>query len=225
VDDVQAWANNPINNFGWLLEGNEAQTGTARRYDSREHPVAANRPSLQVSYQVLPVQLHWIKTRVAGSRINLLWASATENHFDSYLVQHSRNGRNFETIGEMKGRYASGGEYRYEHEGPGQGQHYYRLSQRDADGSFSYSAIVVARMGQAEKRMSLYPNPAHSTLLVALPEWKNQAYRITNPAGRLVQAGRLYQQQLNIAALPAGIYLLQVSNENGKWESEPFLKQ
>ena len=52
VADVQFWLNNPAQNFGWLLRGNEATFPTAVRFDSRSHPVAANRPVLEVTYVI-----------------------------------------------------------------------------------------------------------------------------------------------------------------------------
>lgn len=58
--DVQAWLDQPAGNFGWLLLGDELTLNTARRFDSRENGVAANRPSLRITYTV-PVG-------VAGSR-------------------------------------------------------------------------------------------------------------------------------------------------------------
>ncbi len=50
VNDVQSWLNTPSSNFGWLLLGIEAQTNTAKRFDSRQNPNAASRPLLTVNY-------------------------------------------------------------------------------------------------------------------------------------------------------------------------------
>jgi len=48
--DVQAWLNNPADNFGWLLLGNELIAQTAKRFDSSENPVPANQPTLTIRY-------------------------------------------------------------------------------------------------------------------------------------------------------------------------------
>lgn len=50
VADVQAWLDNPEQNFGWILIGNEEARLSAKRFDSRENSVAANRPVLEVQY-------------------------------------------------------------------------------------------------------------------------------------------------------------------------------
>lgn len=48
--DVQAWLNAPSTNFGWIVIGNESTDRTAKRFASREHGTAANRPKLSVTY-------------------------------------------------------------------------------------------------------------------------------------------------------------------------------
>ena len=50
VADVQAWVNDAAQNFGWILIGDEETPQSAKRFDSREHPTAANRPTLTVHY-------------------------------------------------------------------------------------------------------------------------------------------------------------------------------
>jgi hypothetical protein len=52
--DVQSWLDNPASNYGWLLKGDETTAGTAKRFDSREHPTVANRPTLEIEYTVVP---------------------------------------------------------------------------------------------------------------------------------------------------------------------------
>lgn len=52
ASDVQAWHDGVVPNDGWIIAGDETAAGTARRFDSRENPVAANRPTLTVTYSV-----------------------------------------------------------------------------------------------------------------------------------------------------------------------------
>ncbi|GAB5519166.1 MAG: hypothetical protein RhofKO_14170 [Rhodothermales bacterium] len=48
--DVQDWLDTPDRNFGWMLLGDESALKTAKRFDSREHPDEARRPSLTIYY-------------------------------------------------------------------------------------------------------------------------------------------------------------------------------
>ncbi|MCA9259213.1 MAG: PEP-CTERM sorting domain-containing protein [Planctomycetales bacterium] len=52
--DVQAWLNNPSQNYGWELIGGEAGSGNSKRFDSRQSSIEANRPALVVEYSVVP---------------------------------------------------------------------------------------------------------------------------------------------------------------------------
>ena len=46
--DVQNWLDNPSSNFGWLAIGEEITNQTTKRFETRENPIPANRPTLTV---------------------------------------------------------------------------------------------------------------------------------------------------------------------------------
>jgi hypothetical protein len=48
---VQEWVDQPDANFGWIVIGNENDSSTAKRFDSREIVPAATRPALTVEYE------------------------------------------------------------------------------------------------------------------------------------------------------------------------------
>ncbi len=51
VADVQGWLATPANNFGWILvNANELDTPTAKRFDSRTNPSLPARPRLRIVY-------------------------------------------------------------------------------------------------------------------------------------------------------------------------------
>ena len=47
VADVQSWLDNPANNFGWLVLGDETAIATAKRFDTRE---SASPPMLTIQF-------------------------------------------------------------------------------------------------------------------------------------------------------------------------------
>jgi hypothetical protein len=55
VADVQDWLDNPADNHGWIVIGNEASPSTAKRFLSREHPTVANRPELVIDFTPPPI--------------------------------------------------------------------------------------------------------------------------------------------------------------------------
>jgi hypothetical protein len=50
VADLRTWLAQPSANDGWVVVGDESEPGTARRFDSREHPDGTVRPSLTVHF-------------------------------------------------------------------------------------------------------------------------------------------------------------------------------
>ena len=52
VDDLNDWLSGAAPEHGWLLIGNEADNGTARRLASRDSPLPAIRPRLTITYHV-----------------------------------------------------------------------------------------------------------------------------------------------------------------------------
>lgn len=50
VADVQGWLDQPDQSFGWTVVGDETTLPTAKRFDSRDNGVEANRPSLEIVF-------------------------------------------------------------------------------------------------------------------------------------------------------------------------------
>ena len=54
VADVQGFLDDPGASFGWILIGNEAAGGSAKRFSTRDEPNAELRPRLTVEYTPIP---------------------------------------------------------------------------------------------------------------------------------------------------------------------------
>jgi len=52
IADVQGWIDAPGTEFGWVLEGNEAELGTAKKFASRQWPDPALHPVLTIDYEM-----------------------------------------------------------------------------------------------------------------------------------------------------------------------------
>lgn len=50
VADVQHWLDNPSDNHGWVILGNETVAPTAKRFGTRENAIAGARPRLSVNF-------------------------------------------------------------------------------------------------------------------------------------------------------------------------------
>lgn len=54
VADVQGWLDTPAMNCGWLVQGDESQAGTAKRFETRETADSSQRPALSITYTLPP---------------------------------------------------------------------------------------------------------------------------------------------------------------------------
>lgn len=55
VRDVQHWLDDPAQNFGWILLGDELAQRTARRFNSRSNESEESRPTLRLDYELADV--------------------------------------------------------------------------------------------------------------------------------------------------------------------------
>jgi hypothetical protein len=90
VADVQSWLDNPTNNFGWLVLGDESDVATAKRFDTRE---STSPPVLSIEYTPAPtptptpgpIQLSAHGRRVQGRHtVDLTWSPVTSANIDIY---------------------------------------------------------------------------------------------------------------------------------------------
>jgi hypothetical protein len=87
------------------------------------------------------------------------------------------------------------------------------------------SQALTALDTQNDQQLSLYPNPASSQLQLALaPTLAGSTYRVVNSAGQTVRAGTL-GTTLEVATLPAGLYILVVKTSAAQTLSRRFTKE
>jgi hypothetical protein len=84
--DVQNWVDNPSQNFGWVLVGNESAIGSAKRFNSLQNPLVSQRPRLVVNFEA-PATLVDVATQfgtyVAGN------ANSVRTSDNSYYIARS----------------------------------------------------------------------------------------------------------------------------------------
>ncbi|WP_136669106.1 GEVED domain-containing protein [Flavobacterium sp. H122] len=70
----------------------------------------------------------------------------------------------------------------------------------------------------------MYPNPAQTTLNIAMLDNRSVSYRIFNLMGQPLKSGKLNQQGINVSDLASGMYILEV-NDGQKSISKKFSKK
>jgi hypothetical protein len=94
------------------------------------------------------------------------WATKNEVNTESFTVERSLNTQNFEAIGEVKGAGNTSQTlaYTFTDKNPLKEDTYYRLKINRKDGTFTYSKIILVRIGRLNATtFRLYPNPLHQS--------------------------------------------------------------
>ena len=163
-------------------------------------------------------------TLVASPAVDFAPATTGNDHFD---IERSRDGVAYTKIGEVKGFGTSSAAHDYAFTDAGAapvggGQVYYRLRQVDADGRSEFSPVRTLEFGVGAAGpvgFLLVPNPAQQRVSLQLSLVSAGTVCLTDLAGRVVlrqaiEAGAL-RPSLDLAALPTGIYVVQVE-QNGQ---------
>ncbi|OWP62775.1 hypothetical protein CDA63_12765 [Hymenobacter amundsenii] len=172
----------------------------------------------------LPVELLTFGAERVMGGVRLRWVTAFERNSARFELQRSASGQVFQTIATVagQGNTASHRNYTAQDRQPLPGVSYYRLHQVDTDGKEAYSAVVsLAASGEWQ----LYPDPASVELTLVAPV-AIVNYRVISLAGRVVLVGEAPSgiAVLDVAALPAGVYQLEVTTAAGS-QIRKFLKQ
>jgi murein DD-endopeptidase MepM/ murein hydrolase activator NlpD len=162
------------------------------------------------------------------SRINLSWLVENEETKNTYELQMSRNGRQFQAISKFNAAQAAEGAANYQFELLSDlamsGKVYFRVKQIDAGGKPTYSVVRFVEAAQQPKpnKVTIYPNPAKGKVSMQFGKLLNGNYKVEliNLTGQVVyqQFHRMNNTNsilFDIPGTPAGIYYLRASNTQG----------
>ncbi|HEX5653876.1 MAG TPA: T9SS type A sorting domain-containing protein [Chitinophagaceae bacterium] len=153
----------------------------------------------------------------------LKWTSLTERDHSRYFIEHSADGKNYKTVGEIAGKGDSEIGYAYEffHKETNKGINYYRLRLSSNGGKQTFSEVRKLLFGGNDQLLNIFPNPATgmTSLLIDSRDGDKIQVRVYDLAGReVLQTGCTVQGQkteLNIDKLVRGLYSIIVTTENG----------
>ena len=171
----------------------------------------------------LPVELLTFTGERDQDKVTLRWSTASEINNDYFIVQHSRDMKNFSGIGKLygAGNSTNVNNYVFDDPEPFQGINYYRLLQVDFDGHTTTYPSVALRFDGG--RTELYPNPASeiSKLSYSSDSEKQIHIKIFDAIGQLAfsQEEQVTKGnndiRIDLSALAKGIYFLQIGDESG----------
>ena len=156
--------------------------------------------------EALPVVYESWSASSDGKHARLDWAVAEERNNAGWVVEHgTETGGVFAEIG-----WVPSGETvnTFFHAEPGPGAHYYRLRQRDVDGTEHLSEVRVVEFLGDERRAQTFPNPVRSGGAVTFKGLlEDTAWEVVDLAGRQVQSG---VGRGSVLTGPGGVYFVRV---------------
>lgn len=177
----------------------------------------------------LPVTLVSFIAKTEGRTAQLNWSTSTETNSDRFNVEHSLNGKIWMEIGSVVSNHESSTLQRYSYidSNPADGENLYRLKMIDADGTFAYSHIENLSFS-SESAMKPYPNPIVNSenLQINVKDWsKVKSVRIINALGKIVfESANSLVTGIKTDYLTSGLYVVQITQKDGKINTSKFVK-
>ncbi|MCB0554288.1 MAG: T9SS type A sorting domain-containing protein [Phaeodactylibacter sp.] len=206
--------------------------GTCPGGMSWQGPMPSSRGAINIGQALLPIELISFTGELVENEVLLSWQTATEENNDYMAVEHSTDARQFTEIGRLKGAGTTLEPQSYQlwHQRPQPGINYYRLRQVDFDGQTHYHGTVAVEYKGGKGGLVVYPTITSSQIVVELSATADEIGELVifNLYGQAMQstvvpAGSL-RQELSVAQLPAGHYLLQWRSANGQQAIQRFVK-
>jgi uncharacterized repeat protein (TIGR03803 family) len=177
---------------------------------------AANKASIVLSSSLLEFNARLINDN-NDAQIN--WKTTNEINTNSFEIERSVDGRIFTKSGTVLASNTSGEHhYTFKDEGISKlntEKIYYRLKQKDNDGKFTYSQIVVLNVSK-NKDFIVYPNPASETVTLTFSNsiLLHSTASLIDMQGREVKKFIInnYQVKIDISNLPTGMYVIKLAD-------------
>lgn len=169
---------------------------------------------------LLPLTLlHFSGTENEG-KVRLLWKTTSEQNTAKFVIEFSKDGVDFSSIGSLPaaGQTTQEKTYEFFDVDAKPGVNYYRLKMIDIDGKFTYSSIIRVVLGQKQTKLVLYPNPAREHVIVKHPGSADYSQlKVIDLNGSLVKMIKLnkgfFESKIYVGDLAPGVYKIIWSSE------------
>jgi hypothetical protein len=171
---------------------------------------------------VLPLTLARFTAQPQGNAALLDWTTASEENADHFGILYSKDGNNWQNIGEVKAaaNSATPGNYQFTQADPASGNNFYKIIEVGIDGSVSYSEVKELQFIATASDLSFYPNPSKDRVTIINNAVPLSAVSVLTIDGRALQQNPNFVsgQSIDLSRYPAGIYLLSIRKADGTGE-------
>lgn len=177
---------------------------------------------------LLPVEVDYFAAQCLGSKLELLWSTASERDNDYFLLERANFNDEFVTIAKIKGAgtKSTPSTYSFVDEGALMNLNYYRLRQVDYNGESQTLNIIPANntcFANSDNDDYCYYNNQLKQLVVVstFKRHKNYQFNLVDATGKVIQSEQVFMTEsspnVNLdldTNLSNALYFLQVTSED-----------
>lgn len=172
---------------------------------------------------ILPVGLVDFYGHADGNKIDLFWITESETNNDRFDVYHSINLNDFEFMASVDGAGNSTEErkYRFIHNNPEVGTHYYKIVQVDFNGTQEETNVISIdykmTINEENYFSNPFPNPANEQFFFSFSGYETDqelVVQLTGMSGEIVltklfdHAYNFMNMTIDITEVPEGMYFV-----------------
>lgn len=173
-----------------------------------------------VATSTAPLPVEWLNFQASlqdNRFVRLYWSVNQTAEVSGFVIEKSRDGRSFQSIGTMQARPDIGlANYESFDNQPYAGFNYYRLRQKDSDGRESLSPLRLVVLNAQADGWALFPNPLAPNQSLTILTQTEGAYRVRlfDATGKVVVEKNLEgTTRLDNLNLPAGVYGYEILSD------------
>lgn len=155
--------------------------------------------------------------------VALQWTTGSEQNVDHFEVERCLDGIHFRTVLTVKavGNSRTEQQYTGNDMSPGVGMNYYRLKEVDLDGNFTYSPVIVVRMGKKSVEPLIYPNPVEGSINIVAGRETMKEVNVYDVSGRrsaqVINRSALSTVSIPCSNLAQGVYIVEIKTATQRY--------
>jgi hypothetical protein len=164
----------------------------------------------------LPVNLIDFTAIKTDQAVKLQWRTTNEVNIKQYDILRSKDGANFNTIGNVIANNTISNHYSFIDPSPLNNSNYYKLKIVDKNGTAKFSPIRVISFGATPFYVTVSPNPTANGMVQINGSDIIKEIHVIDINGKLILAQIINNNigNLNLSQLSAGVYQLKVITAN-----------
>lgn len=178
----------------------------------------------------LPVSLERFAGTADEGYNELSWSTAAELNTARFYVESSSTGASFTRVGTVSAtRNPNGSDYNFRHYINNSGDIFYRLAIEDDNGRVAWSSIIRLN-GNRKNKIRIYPTViSNGTVTLEVNNLPLRSIKIVSTSGVVVYKNEIRNNintiNLKLPALSRGVYVIELTGDNGLKQTEKIVVQ